>query len=216
MQNKNYYKILELTHSASQHDIKKAFRQLAMKYHPDKNGDNKFAEAHFREIQEAYQVLSDPNRRSAYNQSRWYRQSMRRETPSEIISPASILKKCRDLNRYISELDAFRINQQALHQYIMHLLSEKNLLLLIESKDNLFNTSVIDEFLKASQPLSYMYMRKVGDNLIRLAGDDYTAMETIYSCLKERRMQSYWQQYQPLIILIITLVLCWVIYALSK
>lgn len=216
MQNKNYYKILELTHSASQHDIKKAFRQLAMKYHPDKNGDNKFAEAHFREIQEAYQVLSDPYRRSAYNQSRWYRQSMRRETASEIITPGSILKNCQDLNRYLSQLDAFRINQQALHQYIMHLLSEKNLFILIESKDNLFNTSVIKEFLKASQLLSYMYMKKVGDKLIRLAGEDYPAVEIIYSCLKERRMQSYWQQYQPLIILIFTLVLCWVIYALSK
>lgn len=216
MQNKNYYKILELTHSASQQDIKKAFRQLAMKYHPDKNGDKKFAEAHFREIQEAYQVLSDPNRRSAYNQSRWYRQSMRRETASEIITPGSILKKCQDLNRYLLEQDAFRINQQALHQYIMHLLSEKNLSLLIESKDNLFNTSVIKEFLKASRLLSYMYMKKVGDKLLLLAGDDYTAVETIYSCLRERRMQSYWQQYQPLIILAITLVLCWVIYALSK
>lgn len=216
MQNKNYYKILELTHSASQQDIKKAFRQLAMKYHPDKNADSKFAEAHFREIQEAYQVLSDPDRRSAYNQTRWYRQTMRRETTSEIITPGTILKKCQDLNRYISALDTFRINQQALHQYIMHLLSEKNLSLLVESKQNLFNTSVIKELLKASGPLSYMYMKKVGDQLIRLAGSDYTVVDDIYKCLKERRMQSYWQQYQPLIILIITLVLCWLIYFLSK
>lgn len=216
MQNKNYYKILELTHSASQQDIKKAFRQLAMKYHPDKNEDNKFAEAHFREIQEAYQVLSDPDRRSAYNQSRWYRQSMRRETASEIITPGIIFKKCQELNRYISELDVFRINQQALLQYIMHLLSEKNLFLLIESKDTLFNILIIKEFLKASQLLSYMYIKKVGDKLIRLAGDDYNTVETIYSCLKKRRMQSYWQQYQPVIILVITLVLCWVIYFLSK
>ncbi len=207
---------MELTQSASQQDVKKAFRQLAMKYHPDKNEDNKSAEAHFLEIQEAYQVLSDPNRRSAYNQSRWYRQTIRRENTAEIITPGSILKKCRDLNRYISALDAFRINQQALHQYIMHLLSEKNLLLLIKSEDHVFNASVIDEFLKASRPLSYMYMKKVGDNLIRLAGNNYPAADTVYSCLKERRMQSYWQQYQPLIILIITLVLCWVIYALSK
>src|SRR5256885_475941 len=142
MQVKNYYKILELPHNASPMDIKKAYRQLAMKYHPDKNSGNQLAEAHFREIQEAYQVLSNPERRSAYNQQRWYRQSTRKHSTPEPITPYTILKRCRQLNHHITRIDTFRINKLALYEYIMHLLSETSVKLLIEWNDNPTNEHI--------------------------------------------------------------------------
>jgi molecular chaperone DnaJ len=64
----NYYSILGVDKSASQDDIKKAFRKLAHTYHPDKNQGNKEAEAKFKEINEAYQVLSDEQKRKQYDQ----------------------------------------------------------------------------------------------------------------------------------------------------
>ena len=67
MANKDYYKILEVDKSASPEDIKKAYRKLAMKYHPDRNKDNKAAEAKFKEISEAYAVLSDPEKKKQYD-----------------------------------------------------------------------------------------------------------------------------------------------------
>jgi curved DNA-binding protein len=68
MEFKDYYKILGVSRDATQDQIKKAFRKLAVKYHPDKNPGNKEAEAMFKEITEAYEVLSDPEKRRRYDQ----------------------------------------------------------------------------------------------------------------------------------------------------
>ncbi|MCL4559439.1 MAG: DnaJ domain-containing protein [Chloroflexi bacterium] len=76
MEYKDYYKILGVERNASEQDIKKAYRKLALKYHPDRNQGNKQAEEKFKEINEAYQVLSDSKKRARYDQlgesySRW-------------------------------------------------------------------------------------------------------------------------------------------------
>ena len=65
---KELYSILGVAKTASADDIKKAFRKLAVKYHPDKNPGNKEAEEKFKELNEAYEVLSDPDKRKKYDQ----------------------------------------------------------------------------------------------------------------------------------------------------
>ncbi|MGZ6250642.1 MAG: molecular chaperone DnaJ [Candidatus Chromulinivorax sp.] len=65
---KDYYKILGVEKSATIDEIKKAYRQLAMKYHPDRNPDNKEAEAKFKEVTAAYEVLSDTEKKQKYDQ----------------------------------------------------------------------------------------------------------------------------------------------------
>ena len=67
MEYKDYYKILGVEKSATQDDIKRAYRKLAMKYHPDRNAGNKSAEEKFKEITEANEVLSDPEKRKKYD-----------------------------------------------------------------------------------------------------------------------------------------------------
>ncbi|MDP2686556.1 MAG: molecular chaperone DnaJ [Aequorivita sp.] len=64
----DYYEILELSKNATAAEIKKAYRQKALKYHPDKNPGDHEAEAMFKKAAEAYEVLSDPNKRSRYDQ----------------------------------------------------------------------------------------------------------------------------------------------------
>ncbi len=64
---KDYYEVLEVARDADDATIKKAYRKLAMKYHPDRNPDNKEAEEKFKELGEAYEVLSNPEKRAAYD-----------------------------------------------------------------------------------------------------------------------------------------------------
>ncbi|MEM7816061.1 MAG: molecular chaperone DnaJ [Candidatus Aenigmatarchaeota archaeon] len=68
MTKKDYYEILGVSRNASQEEIKRAFRHLARKWHPDVNPGNKEAEERFKEINEAFQVLSDPEKRAQYDQ----------------------------------------------------------------------------------------------------------------------------------------------------
>ena len=64
---KDYYKILGIQKNATTEEIKKAYKKLAIKYHPDKNKGNKFAEEKFKEINEAYEVLSSPQKKNNYD-----------------------------------------------------------------------------------------------------------------------------------------------------
>ena len=68
MSKRDYYEVLGVVKSASAEEIKKAYRKLALKYHPDRNKNDKTAEAKFKEASEAYHVLSDKERRTNYNQ----------------------------------------------------------------------------------------------------------------------------------------------------
>ncbi len=68
MAKRDYYEILEVTKSASTDEIKKAYRKMAIKYHPDKNPNNKEAEEKFKEAAEAYEILSDAQKKQRYDQ----------------------------------------------------------------------------------------------------------------------------------------------------
>src|SRR5256885_4741421 len=65
---RDYYAVLEIERTATADDIKKAYRKMAVKYHPDKNPGDKEAEEKFKELSEAYEALSDPQKRAAYDQ----------------------------------------------------------------------------------------------------------------------------------------------------
>ena len=66
--NKDYYEVLGISKTATQDEIKKAYRKLALQYHPDRNKNNKESEGKFKEVNKAYEVLSDPQKRQTYDQ----------------------------------------------------------------------------------------------------------------------------------------------------
>jgi molecular chaperone DnaJ len=68
MANRDYYEVLGVAKNASDAEIKKAYRRLAMKHHPDRNPDSEDAEKRFKDVKEACEMLSDPQKRAAYDQ----------------------------------------------------------------------------------------------------------------------------------------------------
>src|SRR5438067_13166057 len=65
---RDYYEVLGVERSATEEEVKRAYRKLAVKFHPDKNPDDPHAEEKFKELGEAYDVLMDPNKRASYDQ----------------------------------------------------------------------------------------------------------------------------------------------------
>jgi len=68
MSKRDYYEVLGVSRSASKQELKKAFKKLAMKYHPDRNPDDQAAADKFKEAAEAYEILSDAEKKAAYDQ----------------------------------------------------------------------------------------------------------------------------------------------------
>jgi len=85
MEYKDYYKILDIPKTASENDVKKAYRKLARKYHPDLNPNNAEAEKNFKEVNEANEVLSDTGKRKKYDQygSDWKQQEAQNQARSQ-------------------------------------------------------------------------------------------------------------------------------------
>jgi molecular chaperone DnaJ len=210
MRLKNYYKILELSDTASPDEVKKAYRQLALKHHPDKNNGNPLSELYFKEIQEAYHILSDPHRRTAYNQKRWYsKHSIKKQAP-ESLTAYKLFSKSNELNVYLRALRPADINKKPLFDYIRHLLSKDALMVLKRSNDPLMNKEIIFRLLEASEPLSALEKEVIINRLKSISDQD--TLPLLEKKLKQSAVARAWERYQFLFIIFITIILCWIIY----
>jgi curved DNA-binding protein CbpA len=149
---KDHYGILGLPPSATLQDIKKAYRKLAQELHPDKTHGDPYAKERFHAVKEAYEVLSNPGKKSKYLQERWYHQSMGSKRTSPILTPETVLKQVIELNRYVRTLDVHRMDKEGLYNYMSEILSDDSI-----SKLNEFNeVSVNDEIVKIMLGNAYL------------------------------------------------------------
>lgn len=213
MAQNDYYNILQVSKTASQTEIKKAYRQLALKYHPDVNDGGKAAESWFRQINEAYRVLSDPARREEYNQQRWYRESVSNGRSDAPETPEAFLLKCRALSKYVSIIDSHRVNYAALDQYLRHLLSDENMNMLADWKNSEINSAIVKELLLSAKPLNYRMFVPVAQKLALVSQSDAGMIEQY---LKQAKSAAYWKNYQILFVFAIAILLCVLIYMIAS
>jgi len=212
---KDYYKILGVPPSATQQELKKAYRALAVKYHPDKNPENSLAEAFFKEIQEAYATLSVAHKRAKYDDERWL-SGMGGKTQQQAVTPAWLMNVSQQLNISLAAMDTYRMSQGALQSYILLILTDAHLGILQHKNDASINKTIITEILKATEKLEAKYLQDILQRLLILAKDDNDAMLMIYNYEEIRQKQTRSELWRPYIILFITLLLCLFMYLYSS
>jgi len=174
------------------------------------------AAAHFREIQEAYNVLSNPKKREAYHYQRWYVRSTGKPFDSAPVTPAGILRECRLLQQYVASMNMFHIRFDAVSAHIRELLTPNAIGILHEYNDKGINHEIIQSILKATQPLPKKFFLPIVALLLQLAAGDATAKELIEQALLHKKQRHVWDNYKWLLMLVITALICWLMYRYGK
>lgn len=212
MQLKDYYTILGVAPSAELSVIKKAYRLLAIKYHPDKNPGDAFSEAQFKEISEAYGILSDARKRAAYDDERWLSGMGAKSRHAEAVTPAWIKQVCVSLNDTLREMDTYRMSQQALQAYILLILTDAHLGVLEKDSTKALTSEIVKEIITATAQLEIQYLDAVLHQLRIIARSDADASAVIDEYQSDRQRSYRRDQLFPYIILAVTLVLCVFMY----
>lgn len=213
---KDYYKILGVAPQASPIEIKKAYRALAFKYHPDKNPDNPLAEAHFKELQEAYATLSVPRRRKQYDDERWLMGMGSNTRYKEAVTPGWIVSVCMELNASLAKMDTYRMSQRTLQAYILLILTDSHIGVLHKHNDVAANSAIVEALIKATARLEVQYLPEINQRLTMLASGNNNMLEAIHQHSAIRTRQARSEAMYPYIILVVTLALCFFMYLYSS
>jgi molecular chaperone DnaJ len=211
---KDYYELLEISPGAPEASIRKAYRKLAMRYHPDRNVGNPFAVHHFREIQEAYEVLSNPVRRNEYHHKKWMHQPGNRKNILPV-TPEEILQEAIKIERYVAVLDIFRMNKKALSGNLLQLLNDSHLGILEEKNRSGINEKIVLSVLKSVNPLPYPFLHQISNRLLKVAGAEQALQTKIQSVMLEKKQQYLWDKYKGLLMLLIALGISFLIYKIA-
>ncbi len=226
---KDYYKILELNSTATQDEIKRSYRRLALKYHPDRNPNDHVAESKFKEVAEAYEILSDIEKRKSYdfiyNREEQFKsssnthQQKRPEQKTEKITPQTFLSILREIRQKVVSTDKKRINQRRLFDSLNELLTDSNIDFLLNCGNIEINRQIVVDALICCKLLSqerhplqgFIYMDVINPKLLRLAGTDNETIQQIYIINQQfdyrTKLYSYWEKYPKEIITAIALLL---------
>lgn len=213
---KDYYTTLGIPPSATQQEIKKAFRKLALQYHPDKNNGNYQSTARFTEIQEAYEVLSDVKRREEYHYQRWYIRSAGQSFVQRSLTPAEILAESRLIKDYIDSISIFRVNYDLISGHIRQLLTGTTIGILQQQADATLKRSVIGNLLHATAPLPLRYQLPLNELFLRIDANDKEITESIAAALQRKKQREQWDRYKWIVVVVITAFICWLMYAVAK
>lgn len=202
---KDYYSTLSVKPAANADEIKRSYRKLAMKYHPDKNLNDKIAAMIFDDIKEAYDVLIDADKRKVYDHKRiavYGNDSAKLETTAQ-----NIFKDAATLAKIVLLSDPFRLNKEALFVQLKHIANNKNICMLTHSEDKRL-TFFIKDMLNCCKPLNYKQSMEICKQLLALTKEYNLAEEKISSFLKGQLRRQQWENNKAIVAVIFTLAIC--------
>jgi curved DNA-binding protein CbpA len=194
----DYYKVLDINSKASPSDIKKAFRLLAKKYHPDKNYGSATAQNKFIQVHSAYEILSDDKKRIEYNAtySEYYNTKSNSSTNSsetkekEIYKPEDFLQVVKKMN-FSVEQNYGHTNSPNLYSYVLELLSENNVQWLLHNKDLEINKEIVLRFVHVVKSIAFKDVSVLRKQLVKLADGNEFLNKKIESGFKRGAFISF-------------------------
>lgn len=176
---KDYYKILGLLPDCPQAEVKKAYRQLALQHHPDKNNGDKKSEARFKEVAEAYEVLYDEATRNEYDYIKGYKSSYRSVSrTAEGPSPIKFLVHIQAIKTRVLQ-NGGRVDRQQLYTVINTILSEENISDLLRAGDLQTNSLITDEAFTCCIFLNDAHKQEIYTKLKTLCGNSIVFDEKV-------------------------------------
>jgi len=215
MELKDYYSILRIPVTATAADIKKAYREMAQKFHPDKNQGNPESTVFFAEIKEAYEVLINPSRKEYYLQQRWYAQSSGRKKYDQPITPVSVLKRMLELDKYVSRLDTHRMNKKGLNDYLLEILSEETIQKLNGFREPAISDEIIRTVLNTSQNLPLLFAEPLTNRLRKLNATD-SSISVLDSFIRRKKRSAKVELLKPWLILLCVVAISILIWLVSR
>ena len=193
------YKVLEISIHATSEEIKKAFRRLALKYHPDKNEGDLNAENRFKSISSAYNILSDVDKKKRYDDSI---NKIKTEN-NEVITPAYVLEKLTALRKGVTDMPKHKVNPLAIFKVLYDLFNDANVNLLLTINDRNKNREITHEAIICCKYMTYYLVKPFIPILIKLGGADNSELKEIISRQKRRKAIVLFQKYKYVGVMVI-------------
>jgi curved DNA-binding protein CbpA len=208
----DYYQILQVSPSADFAEIKTAYRKLAHQFHPDKNPDNKSAEAYFKLIKEAYEILSDPVKKEKYLQQRWLHKAYSQQFELPVNTPEDLLRQVLSASEKIFQMDVYRMDKEGIREELQALITTERIQLLNDFNEPSINDAIVKEFL---QLVAILPVNKRGDFYSLLQQINSSYAEAIKQKEEELAGKLFWEAWQPAFIILIVILLCILIWGTS-
>lgn len=214
---KDFYAILEVSPMSTREEIRRRFRELAKQYHPDTAGNDPYAAARFQDIKEAYETLTQPQKKEAWLKERWlrkvYNAGMGETAP---LTPFVILEKTLKLERQVAAMDVFRMDHAGVVQSICNLLSDENISCLEKFHEPDMNRTILRHLLLALKPIPFPFQESAIARMKILAGTDAEARELIGSFQKKQLRRQRKEKLTIPLVILATLLICVLIYLAGR
>jgi hypothetical protein len=212
---KDHYRTLGLPPSATQAEIKKAYRRLARDLHPDKTQDDPYAKEKFHAVKEAYETLTNPQKKQDYLQQRWYYQAVGQKMNSTVLTPETMLQQSLELEKYIRSLDHYRMDREGLAKQMAEWLGDDRIRILNGFNDPKANDLIVASVLRCIEPLGEKQEQPLLASLRKLrvspAGDAaILAFET------SRKYAHSWDRHKTWLMLLLVLAICLMIFFFAQ
>ncbi len=212
---KDYYATLRIPQGADATSIKKAFRTLAMEYHPDKRGENPENDHYFREIKEAYGVLSDPQLREEYLYQRWLEKSMGHQLDT-LLRADQILQLFIKADQYIATTDGFRTDKITLFNQMLKLFSQARLEAILSEKNPAMEATTLQMALRMSAHLNLEGCTFMVEHLEKMLEKQPHEAKAWEKLLRKKKQEQRFEQLKIPLVLVLTLLICFLIFLLGK